>query len=260
MAEREDRAPSESHLALRRHVTLLFSDLSDSTTLAGSIEPEHYNDVLDHMRHCANTILPKYGAILVDIRGDGFLAMFGFPDASEYDGRRAAEAALELHEAIAPSPIPLPAPLPPTLSLHSGIHSGLVLVIEGDPMARYLLVGEAPSIAARLSDAALRNEILVSATTLGTEAHFFQLRDRHDLKLQGKSDPVATVQVLGRAPVATRFEARVQHGLTPFEDRIEEMATLERMLESAVAGRLQLVSIVGAAGLGKTRLAEEFLS
>jgi class 3 adenylate cyclase/tetratricopeptide (TPR) repeat protein len=248
---------SASRSACRRHLTLLFSDLSDSTTLAGSVEPEHYLEVLDHLRSCAQTVILRHGGTLVESRGDGILAMFGFPESSEHDGRRATEAALELHDAIARPRVRALSAIPP-LCMHSGIHSGLVLVIEsGD--AGYALVGEATSIAARLSDAANRNEILVSATTLGTESPFFEIRERGDLMLHGKAAAVTAYQVLGRSSINTRFEARSRHGLTPFVGRADELALLDRTLNEAMSGRLRSISVIGDAGVGKTRLAQEFL-
>jgi class 3 adenylate cyclase/tetratricopeptide (TPR) repeat protein len=243
--------------ARRRHLTLLFSDLSDSTTLAGTLEPEHYLEVLDHLRCCAQTVILRHGGTLVESRGDGILAMFGFPESSEHDGRRATEAALELHEAIA-EPHARAISTIPQLSMHSGIHSGPVLVIES-AAAGYALVGEATSIAARLSDAAARNEILVSATTFGTESPFFEIRERGDLILQGKAAAVTAFQVLGRSSINTRFEARSLHGLTPFVGRVDELAVLDRALAEATSGRLRSVSVVGDAGVGKTRLVQEFV-
>jgi class 3 adenylate cyclase/tetratricopeptide (TPR) repeat protein len=225
--------------------------------MAGRLEPEHYLEVLAHLRHCAHTIIPKYGGTLIDFRGDGFLAMFGFPEPSEHDGRRAIEAALELHEAIAQRP---EASVMPVLSMHSGIHSGLVLLIEGVAVTGgYALVGEATNIAARLSDTAAKNEILVSATTLGTESHFFHIRERGELALPGKSATITAYQVLGRSSVSTRFEARSRHGLTPFVGRDQELALLDAALKQSMTGRIRIVSVVGDAGVGKTRLVQEFL-
>ena len=248
---------STSRSARRRHLTLLFSDLSDSSTLAGTVEPEHYLDVLDHLWSAAHDVIHRHGGTLVETRGDGILAMFGFPESSENDGRRATEAALELHEAISRPRVRAPSVVPP-LSMHSGIHSGLVLVIE-NAAAGYVLVGEATTIAFRLSDAANRNEILVSATTLGTESPFFEIRKRGDLVLPGKAAAVTAYQVLGRSSINTRFEARSHHGLTPFVGRMDELALLELTLREAMAGRLRSVSVIGDAGVGKTRLVQEFL-
>ena len=256
MAKSVDELPS-ARAARRRHLTLLFSDLCDSTTMAGSLEPEHYLEVLAHLRHSAHTIIPKHGGTLIDFRGDGFLAMFGFPESSEHDGRRATEAALELHEAIARRP---DASVMPVLSMHSGIHSGLVLLIEGAAVTGgYAVVGEATNIAARLSDTAAKNEILVSATTLGTETQFFNVRERGELALPGKTATISAYQVLGRSSVSTRFEARSRHGLTPFVGRDQELALLDAALRQAMTGRTRTVSVVGDAGVGKTRLIQEFL-
>jgi class 3 adenylate cyclase/tetratricopeptide (TPR) repeat protein len=253
MAQPVDEFPS-ARAARRRHLTLVFSDLSDSTTMAVSLEPEHYLEVLAHLRRCAHTIIPKHGGTLIDFRGDGFLAMFGFPEPSEHDARRAIEATLELHEAIAQRP----EASMPVLSMHSGIHSGLVLLIESAAVTGgYALVGEATNIAARLSDAAARHEILVSATTLGTESHFFHIRERGELSLPGKT--ITAYQVLGRSSVSTRFEARSRRGLTPFVGRDQELALLDAALRQSMTGRIRTVTVVGDAGVGKTRLIQEFL-
>ena len=97
---------------------------------------------------------------MVGLHGDGVMAMFGFPEPSEYDGRRAAEAALELHEVIRVMRSSPTSSILPPLRLHTGIHSGLVLVIENDPQpGSVLLAGEVPSVALRLSDIAASDEI-----------------------------------------------------------------------------------------------------
>src|SRR4051794_39368878 len=86
--------------ARRRHLTILFSDLSDFTALTGSAEPEDCVEVVDHLKRCAYSVVTKHGGIVVSFRGDGVMAMFGYPEPRDDDGRRATEAALELHKVI----------------------------------------------------------------------------------------------------------------------------------------------------------------
>jgi tetratricopeptide (TPR) repeat protein len=212
---------------------------------------EGYKAVLDHLKQCANAIVAKYGGTVVRaFRGDGFFAIFGLPDASEDDGRRATQAALELHEVIRQGAVPSAMRAAPRLTLHSGIHAGLVLLSEGEPF------GEVPNLAKHLSDIAGPDEILVSATTLGAEKHFFQTEER-SISFEGKP-PVPTCRVIGRSAVTRRFEARTKGGLTPFVGRTSPLDRLEEHLGDAVTGRTRTVAIVAAPGLGKTRLAEEF--
>jgi class 3 adenylate cyclase/tetratricopeptide (TPR) repeat protein len=259
MAE-SDRGHHGLRAAHRRHLTILFSDLSEFTALTGSVEPEYCLDVVDHLKQCSKRVVSKYGGIVVDFRGDSVMAMFGFPQPSEHDGRRATEAALELREAIRHLPASgVPAALPP-LGLHTGVHSGLVLLIENDPSpGQYAVIGEAPNVAARLSDLAADDEILVSATTLGGESHFFDIRERGDVSLHGKIKPVAVIQVLGHSPASTRYEARTQRGLSPFVGRTRELNALDRYLREAMTGGACEVAVIASAGVGKTRLVEQFL-
>lgn len=243
----------------RRHLTILFADVSQFTALAGSVEPERCLAVVQHLKRCSRQVITKHGGIVVDFRGDSVMAMFGFPEPSEQDGRRAIEAALELHVAIRQLPENC-VDLPP-LRLHTGVHCGPVLLIEDDPApGQYVVIGEATSVAARLSDLAVDDEILVSGTTLGGDSHFFQVRDRGPLRLQGKTDPVRVMQVLGHSPASTRFEARIQGGLTPFVGRTAELDALRQMLDEVIAGGCRTVAIVAPGGTGKTRLVDRFLT
>lgn len=239
---------------------MLFSDLSDSTLLASSGEPEDYLDVLNFLRRQCLEIVPKHGGTIVDFSGDGFLAMFGYPEPTESDARHAVEAALEMHAVIRKAPF-RGAGGHAGLTLHSGVHSGLVLVIENDLFpGRHAVVGEAPNLAAKLSDAAGRDEILVSEVTLGSDQHFFDVQPRGSVAILGRTALVPALQVLGHSATNTRFEARSRRGLTPFVGRSHARSVLDAHLREACAGSVRLVYVVGPAGLGKTRLIEEFLS
>ena len=183
--------------------------------------------------------------------------MFGL-EARENEARRATEAALELHELV--KKIHYTAKPEYKLTMHSGIHSGLVLVIEGDPVfGRYILAGDPPNIAARLSDAAARDEIVVSEFSLGADRSFFETRNDRSIELKGKDQPVNIFSVHGHSNVHTRFEARIRRGITPFVGREKELIVMRTALENCSKNRSQSLSIVASPGIGKTRLVEEFI-
>jgi len=255
-----DPAALSPEPARRQYLTVVFSDLSDSTRLGASMEAEHYAEMLGDIRRAYRDVVPRHGGTIVRIQGDGMLAIFGHPEAREDDGRRATEAALDLHAAVRllqARPVDGPAV---ALSLHTGIHAGLVLVDEGDLVrGRFELLGNAPNIAARLSDAAQRDEILVSEETLGAERHFFEASERVQLDLKGRTGPLAAYRILRRAPISTRFEARSRRGLVAFVGRQRELDALEALRREAATGRATHVVLSAPPGLGKTRLAEEFL-
>jgi class 3 adenylate cyclase/tetratricopeptide (TPR) repeat protein len=245
----------------RCYLTVLFCDLCDSTALSSSLEAEDYAEILGHLRRIYETVIAKYDGTVVRIQGDGMLAVFGYPDPREGDGRRAAEAALDLHAEVRGLSEPDPTTRWPALHLHSGIHSGLVLVQQGDMvLGRFELLGSVPNVASRLSDAATQDEVLVSEETLGPESHFFETSPRRLLSVAGRSEAIAAYTILGRARVRTRFEARSRRGLSPFIGRHAELRTLEGYLDEALAGKARHVAISAPAGVGKTRLAQEFLS
>ena len=247
-------------VARRRYISVLFGDLSESTRIAATLEAEIYSELLAQMRAAAEEAVARHGGTIVQLLGDGVVAIFGYPAAREDDGRRAVEAALELHERIRAIPLEQPLPWRTSLGMHSGIHAGLVLVEGGDhARGRVALVGDPPNIAARLSDEAEDGEILVSVETLGPEAHFFRTEGPQLLKLAGRATPLPTYRILGRAETGTRFEARARRGLSTFAGRESELAALEAGLQDAAAGKPTCVAVVAPAGTGTTRLVEEFL-
>ena len=238
---------------------MLFSDLSDSTQLAAAMEAEHYAELLGDLRRAYQDVIPKHGGTIVQIQGDGILAIFGYPYAREDIGRRATEAALNLHDRVRSLQLDPALPGLKSLSLHSGIYSGLVLFDEGDLVrGRFEMLGDATNIASHLADVAQNDEILVSEETLGPESFFFRSSERRYLNLKGRANPIAVLRILGPAPVSTRFEASARRGLTPFVGRQLELGILERSLHETVAGEPRYLALAAPAGLGKTRLAEEF--
>ncbi|HEV8097388.1 MAG TPA: AAA family ATPase [Burkholderiales bacterium] len=242
----------------RRYLTLLFSDLSGSTQLAETMDPEHYAELLGAFRERCHEIIPRYQGRIASIQGDGVLAIFGYPKAEEDDARRATEAALELHVAVSRIAVSGLALSTAPLALHSGIHGGLVYLAVGDAeQGRFAVGGDVSNTVARLSGLAQRGEIYVSEETLGPDAHFFATSERRLVNLKGRDMPVPVYRIFGRASVQSRFQARSMRGLTPFVGRDAELRALRDQIRKVSAGSPECVIVAGGPGLGKTRLIEE---
>jgi class 3 adenylate cyclase/tetratricopeptide (TPR) repeat protein len=243
----------------RRFVSLLFADLCDFTSLNELSDPEDAHALRIRFEHVAARVVARYHGLINQFYGDGLLAVFGFPEPDEEHPRRAIDAALALHEEVRGLAWDGAVPHAFNVLLHSGIHSGLVLAREGDALhGRFDLIGDSVNTAARLCAAAGRDVVLATDTTLRGIEPFFTSEAVSILQLKGKSLPIAARAVVGRSNVATRFEARASDGLTQFVGRALELEQLERATKALLLGRGDVFAIVGAAGLGKTRVLEEF--
>ena len=248
------RGPEE-----KRHLTVLFSDLTGSTRLGHAADPEVLDEVLQPVKDAAFRAVEAHAGVVIQFQGDGVLAIFGYPDPQEDDVRRATEAALDLHAAV--RDLESNGLVPPSLGvrMHSGIHSGLVLVREGDAVqGRYELVGDPPNVAAALCSRAGPDEILATRYALLGALPFFETETAQPFVLKGKPEPVPAYRVLGRSGARTRFEASRRRGLAPFIGREDALGSLVRGLDHARTGRSSRVRVVGDAGIGKTRTVEEF--
>lgn len=243
----------------RRNLTVLFADLCGSTRISGTLEPEQFAALLEQLRALVDVIIERHGGLVVRIDGDGATCVFGYPVAAEDSARRATEAALDLHAAVIALDHSFAFPDVP-IRLHSGIHSGLVLVREGDLVrGRIEMLGDATNVAARLCDHAGPDEIVVSETCLGADRHFFEAARSEAVVLSGRTNPIPALVITGRAEVSNRFAARTKRGIAPFSGRETVLAQLRALLDAAGQGAVQRLTIIGEPGIGKTRLMSEFL-
>lgn len=241
----------------RRYLTILFADLAGSSELAERMEAEDFAELLAMLRRAAQDTMGRHGGLVARAQGDGLLALFGHDEPREDDGRRATEAALELHAAVRALRPPAREQL--KLRLHSGIHAGLTLVSEGDiERGRVDVVGEVANTAARLCSEAAVDEILVSAESLGPAAHFFRLTSRGLIPIRGRSAPLHVLRVDGRAEVARRIDAAARRGTAPFVGRTEALESLLHAADVARRGERSALLVSGEPGIGKTRLLDEF--
>jgi class 3 adenylate cyclase/tetratricopeptide (TPR) repeat protein len=243
----------------RHRLTVLFSDLVGSTVLGREMESEHFSELLSQLRDIWHQAALKHGGRVIRTQGDGALAVFGYPHSGEDDGRRAAEAALDIHQWVGQvqhDGVP-PARLP--LRMHSGIHAGTLLLAEGDiEWGRFDLIGDVVNTAAHLSRHAAAGQILVTLDALGPNANFFQL-DETPREAAPDFGRLQVCAVLGRSSATRRFEATARRGLTPFIGRGEAETFLTDFLGAASPAAQRCVLVVGGPGLGKTRLLEEVL-
>ena len=276
VAEEEPRDPREytpRHLAEkilhqksalegeRKHVTVLFADLCDSTPLAERVGAEAMHALMDR---CFARILEevhRYEGTVNQFLGDGVLALFGAPLALEDAPRRAVLAALGIQRALGSLDEEVQQQHGVPFQMRIGIHSGPVVVgrIGDDLRMDYTAVGDTTNLAARLQQAALPGSIVISEATGSLVSGYFELRELGPLGLKGKREPVPAFEVLAEKPVSGRIEAAAaEAGLTPYVGRERELGTLLDAFESARQGRGQVLFVVGEAGLGKSRLLYEF--
>nr|MBX2858192.1 adenylate/guanylate cyclase domain-containing protein [Cellvibrionaceae bacterium] len=245
----------------RCYAVILFTDLCSSTSLCEKIDAEFYAEIIAQIRKIAEHAIGRNKGLLNQFHGDGILAAFGFPKPAEDAIHNATTAALELHREVRNAQRHYKLPKNFQLKMHSGIDAGYIVADTGDRIqGQYKFAGNALNTAARLSDLAEQDEIIVSVDTLRHELPFFVTERLNNVKLKGKQKCISVYKIKGSSKIKNRFQAREHMGLTPFMGRPKELRRLADALLSSKNGRLNHINIIGDAGLGKSRLVKHFLS
>jgi len=231
-------------------VTVLFADIVDSSGTTRSYDAEVLRAALARMFARTRDILVAHGATVEKFIGDAVMAVFGIPVAHEDDAERAVRAALALRADVSPNQ----KDGRPGFTLRIGINTGEVVTGDGEG-AEFLVTGEPVIVAARLQQMAVPGEILAGPLT------------REITRGRVKYGPVRTIETKGMGPIEVAAAetlagpgAATGHTATPFVGRDAEMRLLDDVHRRvASTGRPHLVTIYGDAGMGKTRVALEFL-
>ena len=232
-----------SAAASRKTVSVLFCDLAGSTALGEQLDPELLRELMASWYEAMRTVVEGHGGKVEKFIGDAVMAVFGLPRTHEDDALRAVRAALGMREAAG------------EFVLRIGVNTGVV--ITGDE-ATTLVTGDAVNTAKRLEQAADGGEILVGAVTERLIRHAVELEPVEPVDAKGKRDPVAAWRVLGLVAGAEPFARRSD---IPLVGRRSELAALRDELTASVDSRsCRLVTVVGTAGVGKTRLIAELAS
>jgi class 3 adenylate cyclase/tetratricopeptide (TPR) repeat protein len=240
----------------RKEVTILLADVARSLEMAEALDPEDVHRIMDGFFALAVEAVHAECGTLNQFRGDGFMALFGAPQARGDDAVRALRAALEVRARTITYSEEIQERFRLPIALRMGVHTGTVWVgsIGTDLRMDYTAEGSTVGLAARLEHAAAPGEILLSEETARRTRSFFDLLDLGPRPLRGLRDPVRVYSLAGHGRFETRIAAERWQGLTPFVGRAEEFSRLAEAKTRAAAGRAVLVEIRGEAGIGKSRL------
>jgi ABC-type oligopeptide transport system substrate-binding subunit/class 3 adenylate cyclase len=241
----------------RKPVTILFADIVGSTAMAEQLDPEEWKEIVNGAHQRMSEAIYRYEGTIAQLLGDGLLAFFGAPITHEDDPIRAVLAAKDIQEQIQDYEHALKGVVE-QFQLRIGINSGNVVVgdIGSDLHVEYLAIGDAVNIAARLQSNAQPGKILLAESTARFVQAAFEMRDCGEIQLKGKTTPLSVYEVI--KPKAVTDRTRGIKGLeSPLIGRIREMDLLQGAILSLSEGRGQIISLMGEAGIGKTRLLEE---
>jgi class 3 adenylate cyclase/tetratricopeptide (TPR) repeat protein len=245
----------------RKHVTVLFADLKDSTELIRGLDPEAAQHLLDPALHHMMDAVHRFEGTVNQVLGDGIMALFGAPIAHEDHALRACYAALAMQTAMRAYTDEVRRSRGLELRMRVGLNAGGVVVraIGNDLHMEYSAVGETTVLAARMEQTALPGTIRLSAATLRLVEGLVQVTALGPVPVKGLAEPVEVFELVGTSPLRRRLQAAAARGLTPFVGRQHELAAVHHALAQAQAGHGQVVALVGEAGVGKSRLVHEVL-
>lgn len=248
-----DFAEPTDHGQERRFVTVLFADLARFTSFAEARDPEVVRSVLTAYFERTRKVVERFGGVVEKYIGDAVMAVWGATVAYEDDAERATRAGLELTDTVARLAEDLDLP---DLAVRIGILTGEAAVSPATP-DRGFVVGDLVNTAARLQSVAEPGTVVVGEATYRMLQRSFQFEPLGEHELRGKTEPMTAWRAL--RVLTDRTERTRSGSLEPaFVGREEELRLLKDALHGTErAGRARLVSIVGEAGIGKTRLAWE---
>ncbi len=242
----------------RKHVTVLFSDLTGYTAMAEKLDPEELKEITSLIFGDVSKIVAKYDGFIEKYAGDAVMAIFGVPQAHEDDPIRAIKAAREIHQLVDTISPDVEKRIGQSISMHTGINTGLVVTGEVNmERGTHGIAGDTINLASRLSNLANPGEIVVDVDTCRQVEGHFTCEYMETATVKGKADPVQIHKVLSQRdkPVTIRRLSGMRSDLV---GRNVEMAELSEAVDNLRQGKGRVFSICGAAGTGKSRLVEEF--
>lgn len=246
----------------RKRVTVLFADIRGSTSFIEKLDPEEVRKHFDPVLRAMMDAVHRYDGTVNQVLGDGIMALFGAPLAHEDHAVRACYAALAIQEEMRRRAEKNGAGEAACLRIGVGINSGEVVVrsLSNDLNIDYSALGQTTHLAARMEALAAPGVIAITAETLREVEGFVEVKSLGLLQVKGFSNAIEAFELTGVTTARTRLQAAATRGLTPFVGRQVELEFAQRIIGQMAGGRGEVLAIVGEAGMGKSRLLQQFLS
>jgi class 3 adenylate cyclase/predicted ATPase/DNA-binding response OmpR family regulator len=228
----------------RRQVTVLSCGLVGS---ALAVDPEDIGSTVRRFQDACSAVIMNWGGAVNNSVGDEILALFGYPNGAEDDAERAVYASLDLVENVGGL-------LSQPLQVRLGVATGVVLIGENQAV-----IGEAIIMASRLRSISPPNSVIVTADTHKLLGSMFVCDNFELREFEGFSEPATTYRVTGKRAIESRFLARRTRELTQFAGRQAELQQMSTLWQRAKNGKGQVALVCGEAGIGKSRVCEEWL-
>ncbi len=240
----------------RKTVTVLYCDAISSTALGERIDPESLRNLMTRYFDVMREVIEFHGGVVEKFIGDAVMAVFGVPVVHEDDALRACRAAVEIRDRLAALDTEIRADRGATVEWRMGINTGEV--VAGDASAgQRIVTGDAVNVAARLEGAAAPGEILLGADTHALVRNSVTAEPIEPLTLKGKAEPVPAWRLAGVTDEVRRHTRPLE---APLVGRRRPLRLLDDAFREAVEERIcHLFTILGVAGVGKSRLVDEFI-
>jgi len=241
---------------VRRTVSVVFADLAGSTDLGERLDPEKLHRVLARYSETCAEVLERHGGTVEKFVGDAVVAFFGLPNLHEDDALRAVRAAVELRDAVVHLSEELKRESGLRIAVKLAVNSGEVFIGPGSRRQTFAS-GDAVNVAARLEHSAKKGEILLGEQTQRLVEHAVRAEALEPLNVKGRKAAVRAWRLL---ELRREEPGLLQPPKAPFVGRSSELSSLEQELQRAISERAcRLCTVVGAPGIGKSRLIREFV-
>jgi class 3 adenylate cyclase/tetratricopeptide (TPR) repeat protein len=245
----------------RKQVTVMFCDMEGFTPLTERLGPDEAYGIMDQVYEILIHRVHHYEGTVNEMTGDGIMALFGAPIALEDAPQRAIRSALSIHREISKfsDRIKKEEEAIPAIKMRIGIHTGPVVVgsVGNDLRVEFKAVGDTVNMASRMEGLAEPGTTYVTEDVFSLTEGLFRFEALGEKQVKGKEVPVKVYHVLAPSTRRTRFDVSAERGLTPFVGRERDLDLLHDALERCKTGRGQAVSIMGDAGVGKSRFLYE---